>query len=149
MKYLLCSTEVPLDIYTHGLLKRLLLTDCMANKILYIPIANLRILWCLHLYWRLLNEKKLSCTNSLIKVLLITVIFQSQVMTSFFRYFGCLWVSLRVSFYLCTYWNAHHITTKLWSHRNTRSVILNIDLTNDVDVSLHFDAIPWCICVSS
>ena len=92
----------------------------------------------MHLYWRLLNDKS-SCTRFLIKVLLLTLIFQSQVMTSFFdtlAAYGCLWE--------CPFTFAHtkifiiSITSKLWSHRKTCSVILNIDLTNDVDVSLHY-----------
>ena len=43
----------------------------------------------------------------------------------------------------------------MMSHPNSddtgirRSIILNIDLTNDVDVSLHFDEIPKRICISS
>ena len=37
----------------------------------------------MHLYLPLLNDKS-SCTHFLIQALLITVIFQSQVMTSFF-----------------------------------------------------------------
>ena len=45
----------------------------------------------MHLYWRLLNDKS-SCTNFLIKVLLITVIFQSQV----WRHFSILWMPMSV-----------------------------------------------------
>ena len=89
----------------------------------------------MHLYWRLLNEKS-SCTHFLIKVLLITVIFQSQDMASFFDIlaaYECFWG--------CPFTLAH---TKMFiiSHPNCdyTGIPVNIDLTNDVYVSLHFDA---------
>ena len=120
-------TSMCRHIYSRTI-KRLLLTDCTPNKILYRTIANLRIFVINALILTLSNDK-LPSTHILIKVLLITVIFLSQVMTSkapkmgrrniaqvadtalstnltydvIFRYFSCLWVSLRVSFYLYAY----------------------------------------------
>ena len=61
------------------------------------------------------------------------------------RHFSIIWLPMGVfegvSIPFCIL-IVNHVASKIRWHRNTRSVILNIDLTNDVDVSLHFNAIP-------
>ena len=80
-------------LYTHGCKKkkRLLLTDCTANKIMYRTIANLGIfvINCAFILtfikWQIVLYPFF---------MLITVIFWSQVMTSFFdtlAAYECLW----------------------------------------------------------